>query len=91
MSDIGNCLAAFARLPDAERQRSIRLINAYNDAILESRKTHVAANKSFQSFSRNEVEQIVRDFRANRLTEIGPAMEHYLWLLDRGYRWPSLV
>jgi len=91
MSEIGNCLAAFARLPKAERERSLWLINAYNDAIVESGKSHGTTNKAFQGFSRDEVEQIVGDFRADRLSEIGPAMERYLSLLDRGYRWPSVV
>lgn len=90
MSDIGSCLAAFARLPRDERERSIHLINAYNDAVVESRMTHADAGGRYQPFSPDEVERLVKDFRADRLSQIGPAMERYLSLLDRGFRWPSL-
>jgi hypothetical protein len=91
MSDIGSCLAAFARLPQEDRERSIRLIDAYNEAIVESRTAHAVTNKPFQLFSRTEVEQLVKQFRADRLSGMGPAMGRYLSLLDRGYRWPHLV
>lgn len=91
MSQTDEFLAAFARLPQEERERSIRLINAYNDAVVESRSSHAAANEPFQLFSSAEVERLVKDFRADRLSRIGPAMGRYLSLLDRGYRWPSFV
>jgi hypothetical protein len=90
MSDINSCLAAFARLPREERERSIHLINAYNDAIVESRTTKASENRPFKQFSWDEVEQLVRDFRDERLSNVGPAMERYLSLLHRGYRLPNL-
>jgi hypothetical protein len=90
MSDIGGCLAAFARLSSDERERSIRLINAYNDAVFETRSANSGDTGSLQLFSWDEVEHLVKDYRADRRANIGPAMERYLSLLDRGYRWPHL-
>lgn len=90
MPDISSCLASFARLSSEERERSVRLIRAYNDAVVETRSTYVTASKPSQLFSWEEVEDLVKDYRADRLSDIRPAMEHYLSLLDRGYRWPLL-
>lgn len=90
MPDIGKCLAAFADLPKEERERSIHLINAYNDAVAESRATNAPADRHSEPFSRDEIEHLVKDYRADRLSNIKPAMKRYLSLLDRGYRWPSL-
>lgn len=90
MSDIGNCLVAFARLSSEERERSIRLITAYNDALFETHPASPGETIPPQLFNWEEIEHLVKDFRADRLSNIGPAMEHYLSLLDRGYRWPHL-
>ncbi len=90
MSDIDSCMAAFARLPSEERERSIRLIRAYNDAVFEARPTNAGEIRSPLLFNWEEIEHLVKDYRADRLSRIGPAMERYLSLLDRGYRWPHL-
>ncbi len=90
MSDMDSCLAAFARLPSEERERSIRLIRAYNDAVSEARPTNAGETRPPLLFNWDEIQHLVKDYRADRLSNIGPAMERYLSLLDRGYRWPSL-
>ncbi|MBS0249585.1 MAG: hypothetical protein JSR78_00790 [Proteobacteria bacterium] len=90
MSDINSCMASFARLSSDERERSVRLIRAYNDAVLETQSTNAAEFKPARLFSWDEVEHLVKDYCADRLSGMGPAMEHYLSLLSRGYRWPQL-
>jgi hypothetical protein len=90
MLDIGTCLAAFARMSSEERERSIRLITAYNDAVCETHPANAGETKPSQLFSWDEIEHLVKDYRADRFSNIGPAMERYLSLLDRGYTWPRL-
>lgn len=90
MTDMSDCLSAFARLTNEERERSIRLISAYNDAVSESYPTSAGEFRPSQLFSWGEIEHLVKDYRADRLSEIGPAMARYLSLLDSGYRWPRL-
>jgi hypothetical protein len=90
MPDIGECLAAFARLSSEERERSIRLIRAYNDAVLETHPTDAGEVRLSPLFSWDEIEHLVKAYRADRLSSIRPAMGRYLSLLDRGYRWPSI-
>jgi len=90
MTDIGNCLSAFARLSSEERERSLRLISAYNDAVSETHPPSAGEFRPSQHFSWQEIEHLVKDYRADRLSDIGPAMTRYLSLLDRGYRWPRL-
>jgi hypothetical protein len=43
-----------------------------------------------QLFGWDEIERLVKDYRADRFSNIGPAMEHYLSLLDCGYTWRRL-
>jgi len=86
MPDIDSCLAAFARLSGEERERSIRLFRAYNDAVFETHPANAEEMGHSQPFSWDEIEHLVKDYRADRLSNIGPAMVHYLSLLDRGYR-----
>jgi hypothetical protein len=90
MTDINVCLSAFARLSSDERQRSIRLIKAYNDAVSEAHTMNARETRSSELFSPDEIQHLVEDYRADRLSNIGPAMERYLSLLHRGYRWPNL-
>jgi hypothetical protein len=90
MTDISSCLAAFARLSSEERERSIRLVSAYNDAVSETHPLSAGETRPSQLFSWDEIEHLVKDYRADRLSDIGPAMERYLSLLDHGYRWPRL-
>lgn len=88
MSDIGSCLAAFARMSSEDRERSICLITAYNDAVFETHPASTGETGPSQFFNWDEVERAVKDYRADRLSNMGPAMKRYLSLLDRGYRWP---
>lgn len=90
MTDINVCLSAFARLSSEERQRSDRLIKAYNDAVSEAHPRNTGETLPSELFSPSEIQHLVEDYRANRLSNIRPAMERYLSLLDRGYRWPNL-
>jgi hypothetical protein len=90
MSDIGSSLVAFARMSSEDRERSIRLITAYNDAVFETHPASSGETRPSQLFNWDEIEHLVKDYRADRLSNIGPAMQRYLSLLDRGYRWPNL-
>ena len=87
MADINSCLATFARLPQEERERSLKLIGAYNDAVAEHR---TGVSGPVRLFNPDEIERLVRDYRGDRLSNIRPAMIRYLLLLDRGYRLPVL-
>jgi hypothetical protein len=49
MLNIDHCLAAFARLSSEERERSIRLISAYNDAVCEAHPTNTREAKPSRS------------------------------------------
>jgi hypothetical protein len=56
-------------------------------------ETHPASsgeNRPSQLFDWDEIERVVKDYRAGRISNMGPAMKRYLSLLDRGYRSPLL-
>ena len=92
MADIAQCLTAFAQLSKDERERSLQLIDAYNEAVAETRTGNARSGEDpFPLFSLSEIEDLVGDYGANRRSNIGPAMTRYLLLLERGYRWPALV
>lgn len=88
--DIGSFMAAFANLSSEERERSLRLIKAYNEAVFETYPSSSRGNTARQLFDWNEIGHLVSDYREDRLSNIGPAMERYLSLLERGYRQPNL-
>jgi len=90
MSDIDSYLAAYARLSNEERERGVRLIRAYNDAVFEAHPTNAGEIRPPLLFNWDEIKRLVEEYRADRLSNIGPAMERYLSLLDRGDRWPHL-
>ena len=92
MGDFNSWLAAFRRLPAGDRQRSVELIEAYNAAVAESRSDHTQTQLGpLRLFSRDEIERLVRDYCSNRLSDMAPAMKHYLKLLEEGSRWPASI
>jgi hypothetical protein len=88
MLQIDGWLSAFSRLSSQDRERSGQLLRAYNEALAESQHSGAVTLEPFRLFTPREIEGLIKDYRAGRLSRTFPAMERYLRLLDRGYKWP---
>lgn len=86
MEDFDAWITSYSNLTVVERERSRELIGAYKAAIFETQAKAGAADPDVQRlFTFREIEQLVLNYRAKNYTKIGPAMLHYLGLLEQGY------